>query len=152
MRLECVIEFRSPAGHKIAIKKRIVIGKIMKKNSGHRACFCGRAADSVHYLHFLRVLREDWGNFESGMYVGGGIKHRKIRLYGIYIKINQLRHNVVKMMLKCHESGSAQHLLLKASVRKFNSVIDIILIMSLQKLFYTAAILLCAVRDAQWKN
>ena len=58
----------------------------------------------------------------------------------------------MKMKLKCHETGSAQHPLSKASLRKFISVIDIILIMFLQKLFFTAAILLCAVRDVQWQN
>ena len=43
---------------------------------------------------------------------------------------------MIKMKLKCPESGSAQHPLSKASVRQFNSVIDIILIMFLQKLFF----------------
>ena len=43
---------------------------------------------------------------------------------------------MIKMKLKCPESGSAQHPLSEASVRQFNSVIDIILIMFLQKLFF----------------
>ena len=124
----------------------------MNKNKGHCACFCGSAADSAHHLHFLSVLIEDWGEFQSGMYVGGGRNHWKIRFYGIYIEIKQLGHNVIKMKLKCPESGSVQHPLSKALVRQFNSVIDIILIMFLQKLFFTVAILLCAVRDAQWQN
>ena len=38
--------------------------------------FCGRAAcaESVHHMRFLRFLREDWGEFQSGMYVKGGRK------------------------------------------------------------------------------
>ena len=43
---------------------------------------------------------------------------------------------MIKMKLKCPESGSAQHPLSKASVRQFISVIDIILIMFLEKLFF----------------
>ena len=31
------------------------------KNGGHRTRFCARAAESVHQMHFLRFLREDWG-------------------------------------------------------------------------------------------
>ena len=77
----------------------------MNKNKGHRACFCGRAADSAHHLHFLRILREDWGEFQNGIYVEGGRKHWKIRYYGIYIEIQQLVHNVIKMNLKSHENG-----------------------------------------------
>ena len=60
----------------------------------------GRAADSAHHLHFLRILREDWGEFQSGIYVEGGRKHSKIRYYGIYIEVKQLGHNVIKMKLK----------------------------------------------------
>ena len=39
-------------GHRIILplKGRIVITKIMNKNKGHRACFCGRAADSAKAL------------------------------------------------------------------------------------------------------
>ena len=33
--------------------------------------FCVRAAESGHQMHFLRVLREDWGEFENRMYVKG---------------------------------------------------------------------------------
>ena len=33
----------------------------------------------MHYLHFLRFLREDWGEFQSGMDVEGGRNHWKIR-------------------------------------------------------------------------
>ena len=36
----------------LPLRGRIVIIKIMKKNKGNRACFCGRAADSAHHLHF----------------------------------------------------------------------------------------------------
>ena len=35
--------------------------------------------------------------------------------------MKQLGHTVIKMKLTCHESGSAQHPLSKASVRNFNS-------------------------------
>ena len=138
----------SPLIIELPWKGRIVIIKMMNKK-GHCACFCRSAADSAHHLHFLWVLIEDWGEFQSDMYVVGGRNHWKIRSYGIYIEIKQLGHNVIKMKLKCPESGSAQHPLSKASVRQFNSVIDIILIMFLQKLFFTAAILLCAVTNAQ---
>ena len=126
----------SPLIIELPLKGRIVIIKVMNKNKGHCACFCGSAADSAHHLHFLWGLIEDWGEFQSGMYVVGGRHHWKIRFYGIYIEIKQLGHNVIKMKLKCPESGSAQHPLSKASVRQFNSVIDIILIMFLQKLFF----------------
>ena len=37
------------------------------------------------------------------------------------MEIKALGQNVIKMKLKCHESGSAQHPLAKASVRKFYS-------------------------------
>ena len=32
----------------------------MKKNKGHRACICGRAADSAYHLHFLhwKILKK----------------------------------------------------------------------------------------------
>ena len=45
------------------------------KYGGHRTPCCGRAAESVHHMHFLRVLREDWGEYQNGMYVEGGRKH-----------------------------------------------------------------------------
>ena len=32
----------------------------------------GRAAESEHQMHFLRFLRENWGEFQNGMYVKGG--------------------------------------------------------------------------------
>ena len=34
--------------------------------------FVGRAEESAHKLHFLRFLREEWGEFENGIYVEGG--------------------------------------------------------------------------------
>ena len=30
-----------------------------------------RAAESAHQMHFLRFLREDWGELQNGMYVEG---------------------------------------------------------------------------------
>ena len=41
-------------------------------------------------MNFLRFLREDWGEFQNGMYVEGAI----------YIEISQLGQNVIKMALK----------------------------------------------------
>ena len=83
--------------------------------------FCGRAADSAHHVHSFQFLREDWGEFQSGMYVESRRKHCKIRCYGISMEMKQLGQNVIKMKLKCYESGLAQHPLTKASVRKFYS-------------------------------
>ena len=37
--------------------------------------FCGRAAESAHQMHFLRFLREDWGEFQNGTYVKGERKY-----------------------------------------------------------------------------
>ena len=37
--------------------------------------FCGRAAESAHQMHFLRFLREDWGEFQNRMYVKGERKY-----------------------------------------------------------------------------
>ena len=34
------------------------------------------------------------------------------------MEVKQLNHNAIKVKLTCHESGSAQHPLSKASVRK----------------------------------
>ena len=42
---------------------------------GHRTRFCGRAPESAHQMHFLRFLREDWGEFQNRMYVKGGRKY-----------------------------------------------------------------------------
>ena len=41
----------------------------MKKKKGHRACFCSRAEDSAHHLHFLRF-------FEGGL---GRVSKRHVR-------------------------------------------------------------------------
>ena len=70
-----MIQLPSPLVIELPLKGRIGIIKIMKKTKGHRACVCGKAADSAHHLHFLRFLREDWGEFQSGMYVKVGKKH-----------------------------------------------------------------------------
>ena len=47
-------------------------------------------------------LKEDWWEFQNGMYGGWkrGRKHWKIRFYRIYIEISQLGRNVIKMALK----------------------------------------------------
>ena len=39
--------------------------------------FCGRAAESAHHMHFLRYLREDWGEIQNGMYVKGEKSNKK---------------------------------------------------------------------------
>ena len=41
------------------------------KTRGHRTGFGGRAEESAHKLHFLRFLREEWGEFQNGIYVEG---------------------------------------------------------------------------------
>ena len=50
-----------------SLKGSTVLIKIMKinkkKNGGHRTRFCGRATESAHQMHFLCLLREDWGEF-----------------------------------------------------------------------------------------
>ena len=81
-----MIQLPSPLIIELPLKGRIVIIKIMKKNKG----FCGRAADIAHHLHFLRVLRENWGKFQSGMYVRVKESIKKIRFHGIYIEVKQL--------------------------------------------------------------
>ena len=48
---------------------------VLIKNGGHRTHFCGRAAESVHQMYFLRFLREDWGKFQNRMYVKVGRKY-----------------------------------------------------------------------------
>ena len=45
------------------------------KKGDHRTRFCGRAAESAHQMYYLLFLREDWNEFQSGMYVEGGRKH-----------------------------------------------------------------------------
>ena len=75
--------------------------KIMKEKMAVSvlARFCGRAADSAQHMHFLRLLREDWGVFQNGVYVEGERRHWIIRFLGIYIEISQLGPNVIKMAL-----------------------------------------------------
>ena len=34
--------------------------------------FAAELRDSAHHMHFLRLLREDWGVFQNGVYVEGG--------------------------------------------------------------------------------
>ena len=46
-----------------------------KKRGGHGSRFCGRAAESARQMHFLRFLREDWGEFQNTMYVKGERKY-----------------------------------------------------------------------------
>ena len=74
--------------------------KPWNKNGGHRTRFCGRAAESPHQMHHLRYLREDWGEFQNGMYVKGARKFEKIRFYRIYIEISHLGQCVVKKAFK----------------------------------------------------
>ena len=56
-------------------KEALSLLKSWNKNGGHRTRFCGRAAESAHQTHFLRFLREDWGEFQNRMYVKGGKKY-----------------------------------------------------------------------------
>ena len=56
-------------------KEALFLLKSWNKKWGHRTRFCGRAAESAHHMHFLRLLREDWGEFQNGMYVEGGTRH-----------------------------------------------------------------------------
>ena len=81
-------------------KEALFLLKSWKKNGGHRTRFCGRAADSAHHMHFLRLLREDWGVFQNGVYVEAGKRQWIIRFFRIYIEISQLGRNVIKMVLK----------------------------------------------------
>ena len=46
-------------------------------------------------MHFLSFLREDWSEFQNGMYVKRERKYLKIRFYKIYIEIDRLGHNVI---------------------------------------------------------
>ena len=51
-----MIQLPSPLVIELLLKGSTVIIKIMKKNKGHRAYFCGRAAaDSAHHLYFLQL-------------------------------------------------------------------------------------------------
>ena len=70
-------------------KEALFLLKKWNKNWGHRTRFCGRAAESVHQMHFLRFLRGNWGEFQNG-----------IHFYRIYIEISQLGRNVIKMALE----------------------------------------------------
>ena len=58
-------------------KEALSLLKSWLKNGGHRTRFCGRAAESAHQKHFLRFLREDWGEFRNRMYVKRGKKELK---------------------------------------------------------------------------
>ena len=54
----------------------------------------------VRTMHFLRVLREGWGEFQNRMYVKGGRKYEKICFYRIYIEMSHLGYNVIKKAFK----------------------------------------------------
>jgi len=53
-----------------------------------------------YHMHFLQFLREDWDEFQNGIYVEGGKKHWNICFPRIFIEISQLRCNVIEMALK----------------------------------------------------
>ena len=55
---------------------------------------------SADHMHFLWLLREDWGEFQNGMHMEGERRHWITRFFRIYIGISQLGRNVVKMTLK----------------------------------------------------
>ena len=44
-------------------------------NRAYRTRFSSRTAENAHQMHFLRFLREDWGEFQNRMYVKGGRKY-----------------------------------------------------------------------------
>ena len=62
-------------------KEALFLLKPWNKNGGHRTRFCTRAAESVHQMHFLRVLREDWGEFQNGMYMEGWGGEQKFNIH-----------------------------------------------------------------------
>ena len=64
--------FKSIFSHR---KEALFLLKSWNKNGGHRTRFCGRAAETAHQMHFLRFLRQDWGEFQNGMYAEGRRKH-----------------------------------------------------------------------------
>ena len=98
----------------LPLKRSFVIIEIMKKNKGDRACFSGRAADSAHHLHFLQLGRlSKWhvrGRWKTAL--------KNSILWNLHGGKAIKTYNVIKLKLKGHESGSAQHSLSKASVRK----------------------------------
>ena len=92
-------------------------------------------------MNFLRFLREDWGEFQNGIYVEGARRDfKKIRCYRIYIEISQLGQNVIKMARKWKSNWVSTSLtapLSRFSVRKSNSatrVIVIIIIVNLPRI------------------
>ena len=106
----------------LPLKGRIVIIKIMKKNKGNRACFCGRACRSCAPPTFLTIFEGGLGRVSKRHVRGRWKKAMKISILWNLTQLTQLGHSVTKMKLKCHESsGSPQHLPSKASERKFNS-------------------------------
>ena len=56
-------------------KEALFLLKSWNKKWASPYSFCGRAAESAHQMHFLHFFREDWSDFQSGMYVEGGRKH-----------------------------------------------------------------------------
>ena len=50
-----MIQLPPPLVIELTLNGSIVIIKIIKKNKGHLACICGRAADSAYHLHFLHL-------------------------------------------------------------------------------------------------
>ena len=56
-------------------KEALSLLKSRNKKWGSAYSFCGRVAEGVHQMHFLRFLREDWGVFQNRMYVKGGRKY-----------------------------------------------------------------------------
>ena len=89
-------------------------------------------------MNFLRFLREDWGEFQNGMYVEGARKDfKKIRFYRIYIEISQLGQNVIKIALKWKSNWASTSLtapLSRFSVRKSNSATRVIVIIIIENL------------------
>ena len=81
-------------------KEALSLSKSWNMKWGHRARFCSRAAESAHQLYFLQFLREDWDEFQNGIYAEGGRKHWNICFLRIYIEISQLRYSVIEMVLK----------------------------------------------------
>ena len=104
-------------------KEALSLSRSWNKKWGHRARFCSRAAESAHQLYFLQFLREDWDEFQNGIYAKGGRKHWNICFPRIYIEISQLRYSVIEMVLKWNLKWFNTTLIstTRVSVRKMNS-------------------------------
>ena len=138
-------------------KEALFLLKPWNKNGSHRTRFCSRAAESVHQMHFLRVLREDWGEFQNGMYMEGwgGGGGAKVQYPLSRFSISRSNSATNSALHYAHSQHIESHLCKKQPQAKipiaflFNQLHLLVL---LQMVFFTVAILLCAVRDVQCKT